>query len=136
MSERTIQDNQDQILKTALNELERNRDILTGRRFRKWYQFNWIILILMLLFIPILCVILISTLLNLPCLLEMLKGVLPAIALGGGVGGLSFIVAGIDNLHQRIDKIVELTGIETKLEEKYYSNIKVITGSYPEKEKS
>jgi hypothetical protein len=133
MSERTVQDNQDQILKTALKELERNKGILTGRQFRKCYQFPWLFLVLIFSILPLFCTILILVHVDFALRYEVLKAVFLATIVGDGMFGLGFIISGIDNINQRIDKIIELTGVETKLEEKYYSNIKAITGSYPEK---
>jgi hypothetical protein len=127
MSERTIQDNQDQIVKTTLEELERNRDILTGSKFRKCYQLPWCIFWVIPISISIIA------LFDPPISPEIQRVVFLPIVLGTAVGGLLFIILGIDNLNRRIDKIIELTGVETKLEEKYYSNVKAITGSYPEK---
>ena len=60
-------------------------------------------------------------------------GVVLSTVVGDGIAGLGFIISGIGNINERIDKIIELTGAETKLEEKYYSNVKIITRSYPEK---
>lgn len=127
MSEKTFQDTQDQILKTALKELERNRDILTGKTFKKQCKSTW--LFAWLIFFPI-CVIVLS---NSSIDTEMLRYLFLLIASGIVVGGFLFTISAIDNVNKRIDKIAELIGVETKLEEKYYSNIKITTELYTEK---
>ena len=127
MSEQIIQDNQDQMLKTALKELERNRDILTGKTFRKYYQFIWPFIWVILF--PLLFILISNHSID-P---ETLSVICLPIASGIGVVVLIFTISTTDNINKRIDKIVELTGAEIKLEEKYYSNIKIITGSYPKK---
>ena len=130
MSERTIQETQDQILKTALKELERNRDILAGRTFRKYYQLPWA----PFWWIPFSLFIL--TLFNFSTDSNILNAIRFPIAMGIGVAGFTFTILAMGNINKRIDKLVELTGAETKLEEKHYSNIKIITESFPEKESS
>ncbi|MBN2316774.1 MAG: hypothetical protein JXM79_22795 [Sedimentisphaerales bacterium] len=123
MSEKTFQDTQDQILKTAFIELERNKELLTGKKFRKFYR----ILGVILLCIPSIAT---SGFMMPP---KMQSFFFLTIVIVTAVGGLTFVTWGIDNLNRRIDKIIELTGVETKLEEKYYSNIKITTELYPKK---
>ena len=125
MSEKTIQDKQDQLLKAALKELESNRDILTGRTFRKWDRFPWFPFALNGL---MLLVLLIFALFGSPIALRVQISFLLVIVFGVASAVLLTVNWAISNINKRIDKIVELTGAEKKLEEKYQSTIKLLAG--------
>ncbi len=106
MSEKSFEHEHHRLMQEALQKLEKDRGILTGSAFRKWYNSPVGSYMIVLFFFAVFC---------------MITGIkddetIPFIIL------LPLILLSIqyqaDIVNKRIDKIVELMGAEEKLEEK------------------
>ncbi len=119
MSEKSLEDEHDRLMREAFRKLEQDRAILTGSAFKKWHNspvgFYLMTLFFFLLFGAILVII--GT--------EAIAVPLVSYVFVSAMGFNMYQARIID---KRIDKIVQVTGAERKLEEECQAAISQIAG--------
>ncbi len=119
MSEKSLEDEHDRLMREAFRKLEQDRGMLTGRAFKKWHNspvgFYLMTLFFFLLFGAIL-VIMGTEAIAVPLVSYVF------------VSAMGFNMYQAQIINKRIDKIVQVTGAERKLEEKCQAAISQIAG--------
>jgi len=120
MSEKSFEDKHDRLMREAFRKLEEDRGILTGSAFRKWHNSPSGVYLATLVCLAV---------------FYMITGIRDGetTAFSSGLflvlmSAFIFSKSQADIVNKRIDKIVQVTGAEKKLEEKCQAAISQIAG--------